>query len=191
MKKQNDQKGYQCRRCDAWYQERTTIARHNNFAHPVMDDEKEQMRDLFETGCSFREIGDQLNRAPDTVKRHLFAILGTLPVQAAPPEEKINKNIQLIVGTFPSDEPPPAPVVDAGMYTPAEYVLAFEARVAEFHALLAKKDARIFELSKEFESKEKEANALAKELNELLYRGQSFRQQMQTADSILRSPLAR
>ena len=191
MKKQNDQKGYKCRRCDAWYQERTTIARHNHVAHPVTDHEKEQMRNLCETGYSYREIGDHLNRAPDTVRRYLFAILGTLPVQAAPPAEKINKNIQLIVGTFPPDEPPPAPVVDAGMYSPAEYVLAFEARVAEFHQLLAKKDARIFELSKEFEGKEKEANALAEELKNLLYRGQSFRHQMQTADSILRSPLSR
>ena len=191
MKKQNDQKGYKCRRCDAWYQERTMIARHNHVAHPVTDHEKQQMRNLCETGYSYREIGDHLNRAPETVRRHLFAILGTLPVQAAPPAEKINKNIQLIVGTFPPDEPPPAPVVDAGMYSPAEYVLAFEARVAEFHALLNAKDARIFELGKDFASKEKEATDLAKQLNELVYRGKSFQEQMQTAGSILRSPLAR
>ena len=191
MKKQNDQKGYKCRRCDAWYQERTMIARHNHVAHPVTDHEKQQMRNLCETGYSYREIGDHLNRAPETVRRHLFAILGTLPVQAAPPAEKINKNIQLIVGTFPPDEPPPAPVVDAGMYLPAEYVLAFEARVAEFHALLNAKDARIFELGKDFASKEKEATDLAKQLNELVYRGKSFQEQMQTAGSILRSPLAR
>ena len=188
MKKQNDQKGYKCRRCDAWYQERTMIARHNHVAHPVTDHEKEQMRNLCETGYSYREIGDHLNRAPDTVRRYLLKEFAAKVAEVTQSEVTAAiENLDLSV----HNDPPPAPVVDAGMYSPAEYVLAFEARVAEFHQLLAKKDARIFELSKEFEGKEKEANALAEELKNLLYRGQSFRHQMQTADSILRSPLSR
>ena len=188
MKKQNDQKGYKCRRCDAWYQERTTIARHNHVAHPVTDHEKEQMRNLCETGYSYREIGDHLNRAPDTVRRYLLKEFAAKVAEVTQSEVTAAiENLDLRV----HNDPPPAPVVDAGMYSPAEYVLAFEARVAEFHALLNAKDARIFELGKDFASKEKEATDLAKQLNELVYRAKSFQEQMQTAGSILRSPLAR
>ena len=77
------------------------------------------------------------------------------------------------------------------MLTPAEYVLAFENRCLEYQAILAQKDAQIAELTRACEIKTKEALNTAKQLNELLYRGKSFSDQMAAAGQIINSPLAR
>jgi IS30 family transposase len=207
---QNDAKGYQCKRCDTYYQTRTMIARHVSVYHPLTQDEKTSIMQLKAEGKTWKAIGEAVDRAPSTVGRYIEIALAAGRNEAPPlrPTRKspyLRQRERLAGTTITQLSQNPSlleqvsetleRVVDRGMgapmLTPAEYVLAFEARCLEYQAILAQKDAEIAELTRACAAKEKEALGAAKQLNELLYRGKSFSDQMAAAGQIINSPLAR
>ena len=214
---QNDAKGYQCKRCDTYYQTRTMIARHVSVYHPLTQDEKTSIMQLKAEGKTWKAIGEAVDRAPSTVGRYIEIALAA-GRNEAPPLRPTRKSPYLrqrerLAGTTMTQKPSPIRITSledvtealeryenkykvgapsgTTMLTPAEYVLAFEARCLEYQAILAQKDAEIAELTRAYENKEKEALGTAKKLNELLYRGKSFSDQMAAAGQIINSPLAR
>lgn len=178
----NDRGIYQCKRCEGSYQGRTSIAQHVKRAHPISDAEKLIICQLAGEGLTSEAIGKTIQRAPSTVGRYMETQVNGHRRTKIRSTDGADGNNPPTTDTIPATGPMPSP---------AEFVMAFETRVLEYRTILAQKDTQIAELTRANEAKEKEIRDLAKQLNDLLYRGKSFSDQMAAAGQIIRSPLAR
>ena len=84
-------------------------------------------------------------------------------------------------------EPTPSPSED-GAYG---FVLAFEARVSEFHAILVTKDEEIYDLREKVRLLTTDNTRLAKAINDVQVQHKSFREQLELAGKTVMRPLGR